>query len=179
MGRGECRGWSWFITLPLAPPVCGGGDAVAVDDAGPWGCEGDDEEMDRACDDDGDEPYDVLPGEGCVCLFGWGVAESEGGCCRKAAKKEDKKNGRCEEGILVGSEDIWSGRSLLQAVYHPMSLGFEGLDKCGMVSIETHTCFVVCLYLDGSGRFTEEYATRRLLSRTITWKKSRRPCMFG
>ncbi|RYC64835.1 hypothetical protein CHU98_g1337, partial [Xylaria longipes] len=45
--------------------VRGGGDDVVVDDAGPWGWEGEDEEMDRACEDEGDEPYDVLPGEDC------------------------------------------------------------------------------------------------------------------
>lgn len=55
--------------------------------------------MDRACEDDGDEPYDV-PGDVCVCLLGCGVAVSEGGCCRKAAKKEDRKKGRCEDGIF-------------------------------------------------------------------------------
>lgn len=49
--------------------------------------------MDRACEEDGD---DGVVACGCVCLLGWEVAESEGGCCRKAASREDRKNGRCE-----------------------------------------------------------------------------------
>ncbi len=65
--------------------------------------------MDRAWEEAGEAPYDAVPGDdcaaacGCVCLLGCGEADSEGGCCRKAASKEDRKKGRCEEGIFIYS----------------------------------------------------------------------------
>jgi hypothetical protein len=90
------------MTLP--PPVRGGGDdvVVVVVDVEPCGCECEVEvDMDRDWEDGEVELYDPLLGDGCVCLLGWGGAEREGGCWRKAARKEDRKKGRCEVGMLV------------------------------------------------------------------------------
>ncbi|KAI0141829.1 hypothetical protein GGR57DRAFT_397462 [Xylariaceae sp. FL1272] len=78
--RGECKG-SWFITLPLR-------EDVLVD----W----EEEEICRA-----DEGVLLEVDVVCVCLLGWAEADMEGGCCRKAARKEERKKGRCDDGILV------------------------------------------------------------------------------
>lgn len=36
-----------------------------------------------------------------VCLFAWDAESAGGACCRKAARKDDRKKGRWEEGILA------------------------------------------------------------------------------
>lgn len=82
--RGECRG-SWFMTPPPLPPpraVWGDGDAPAAD-----------VEMERGVEA---AAAAAAAEAGVACLLGcWeAVGRAEGDCCRKAARKVERKKGR-------------------------------------------------------------------------------------
>lgn len=77
-----------------------------------------------------DEPaYGAVDAAGLACLLGWAVEDSvEVDCCRKAAKKVEKK-GRCEDmALLTPAADLVVGRRL----------GPFGID-CAAVARNGHT----------------------------------------
>jgi hypothetical protein len=58
----------------------------------------------------GEDPYVAGPLAWAVCLFGWAVESDGGACGRKAAKKVERKKGRCDGMFIAMESDMGIGR---------------------------------------------------------------------
>jgi hypothetical protein len=126
----------------------------------------------------------------CVCVFGCEEAESEdveGGCWRKAARKEERKKGRWEDGILaslwllIGDKDraLMMYRFVFLFVSPVLADFLSSCYRCPTQASDVFELFVVLYLLACDRRLVEKpYSGRlyfgRLECRSFAWLSIRK-----